>query len=157
MGTTPKPLHIQVHPSIVLADPDLWVILEQQGHHIQQLPLEDEPDILLAPYAMRMTGDMLKELPKAFELAVKGARALRYGPTGSGDWKKGKAKGGVQNKGKAKRKNSKVKAQVDDANEPGVTERTGPVEGREEVPVGTTSNTGGDGQDTGGVNNGRKK
>lgn len=37
----------------------------------------------MAPYAMRMTADMLTNMPAALKLAIAGARALRYAPHGT--------------------------------------------------------------------------
>lgn len=112
-----------------------WVTLIQQGHCIdiidehgevtsppiaieQSLIPKGVPDLYLAPYAMRMTPDMLTQLPTAFTLAIRGARDLRYGPTikkGDPKWKGAK---GAQGKKTRTRKNSAVKAEDTVGGEP---------------------------------------
>ena len=110
MGISSKPLAIMIDRSVYDANELGWLSLQEQGHQISVL-LQPLGDIVLAPYAMRMTGDMLVQLPSAFTLAVKGARELRYGSTtkGSTTWKG--AKGAHDQKARA-RKNSTVKAQA---------------------------------------------
>jgi hypothetical protein len=84
MGNTIKPLFFQVSPDIYNADEQMWIDLMQRGHSVQILQYEEHtPDLILAPYAMRMTSDMLKNMPTALLLAIKGARALRYAPQGA--------------------------------------------------------------------------
>ena len=81
MGTTSKPLHIAVEQSVYAANELGWLSLREQGHTIEVISTPP-PDLYLAPYAMRLTPDMLLQLPTAFTLAMKGARALRHGPKG---------------------------------------------------------------------------
>lgn len=106
MGKSSKPLHIVIHQSLYDAAPEHWETLLAQGFTIEKLD-GTEPDLILAPYAMRMTADMVQQLPTAFELAVKGARALRYAPvsTDSATWKKGKPKRASNTK-RSKRKDT---------------------------------------------------
>ena len=80
-----------------------------QGFDIQLLPATP-PDIIIAPYAMRMTTDMLAAMPSALKLAITGARNLRYAPHGTGAVK-GKSKG-VQNKATRKRKDDSQSTQT---------------------------------------------
>lgn len=113
MGSTSKPVHIQLNKELHDANPTYWQTLAEQGHTIEVL-VATPPDIYIAPYAMRLTADMLAQLPKGFELAIKGARALRYSPEGKDaeGWKKGGK--GVQGKVKGKRKNTTKSAQAPD-------------------------------------------
>lgn len=104
MGKSSKPLTIFVDASLYEVYKDGWIALSDQGYTIRLIEGE-LPDLYLAPYAMRMTADMLTQLPMAFTLAVKGARALRYAPHGV-TIKKGtsnaKAKGAPKRKHTAK-------------------------------------------------------
>lgn len=128
MGVS-KPLHIQIAKELYESQRGQWDALAEQGHQIQVVI--DTPDLYLAPYAMRLTADMLVQLPKGVEVMIKGARALRYSPHGkdSEGWKKG-GKKGVQTKGKGTRKNAKVKAQaVDDGQSQVADGDRRPVEG----------------------------
>lgn len=122
MGNTSKPLFIQLSADVYMANQPMWDELRAQGHRLQQLSYEDEtPDMVLAPYAMRMTADMLVALPAALTLAIKGARALRYAPAGVTI---GKGKGNVKAKKPRARKNSKVAATNDNTGVPQVSEGT---------------------------------
>lgn len=91
MGITSKPLHLQIHHSLYHAQQAQWDAMTAQGHTIEVLE-GDGPDIYLAPYAMRMTTDILVQLPTALYLMIKGARALRHSPHSKDTegWKKGK-------------------------------------------------------------------
>lgn len=91
MGRTPKPLHIQVAATLYQTHQVLWDTLSSQGHTIEVLP-EPGPDLVIGPYAMRLTSDTLDTLPGALDILIKGARALRYGPHAKekGDWKRSK-------------------------------------------------------------------
>lgn len=108
MGTSSKPLHILIDQSLYDANELGWMSLRDQGHTIDIISIP-VPDIYLAPHAMRMTPDMLLQLPTAFTLAMKGARELRYGPTmkGASTWKNKNAQG----KKTRTRKNSTVKVE----------------------------------------------
>lgn len=110
MGRTSKPLHIQLADVLYQANKIQWDEMTEQGHTIEIIP-EPAPDIYLAPYAMRMTADMLAQLPTAISLAVKGARALRYAPKVTTEWK-GKASG--KNKKARTRKNAAKQVEVVD-------------------------------------------
>jgi hypothetical protein len=68
----------------------------------------EQPNLYLAPYAHRMTVDMLTQLPTALTLAITGARALCYPPKGEMP-KKGIR---VQTKGTRARENVKVKSKT---------------------------------------------
>jgi hypothetical protein len=140
MGTSSKPLHFLVHPSI--AGYERFALLESQGHKVDFLN-DRGADLILAPNAMRMTTDILDNLPQALDLAIKGARLLKHGPAGT--WKKG-VKGGVQNKKASKRKNTKIKAQTDGSHEPTDAGRAGQVERSQEQLPGQTSLLTGDSQ-----------
>lgn len=109
MGATSKPLTIVIDRSVYDANELGWMSLQEQGHQISVL-LQPLGDIVLAPYAMRMTGDMLIQLPAAFTLAVKGARELRYSPTTKGGttWKGKHAQAKKPRQGR----DTKVKAQA---------------------------------------------
>lgn len=124
MGSTPKPLHIQISKELYETQREQWDTLVQQGHVIQVV-LEPIPDLYLAPYAMRVTADMLTQLPKGVELLIKGARALRYGPHGKDPegWKKGGKR--VSNTTKGKRKNSKKQTETTDDAQPATPDGTG--------------------------------
>ena len=91
MGKSSKPLRIQLDKPLYESNITHWVELAAQGYTIEVLD-GDPPDLYLASYAMRLTSDMLNQLPSAFDLAVKGARALRYTPIAkhAGAWKGGK-------------------------------------------------------------------
>lgn len=125
MGTTSKPLHIQISKDLYDANMEQWTEMSSQGHVIEVLG-GTAPDIYLAPYAMRMTGNMLTNLPTALELAIKGARALRYSPA-SPEWKKGKSS--AKGKSKGKRKHTTRQAETDDRGEPSPHERITHTEG----------------------------
>lgn len=116
MGKSSKPLHIQLDKTLYEANITHWVELAAQGYTIEVMD-GTPPDLYLGFYAMRMTGDMLKQLPSAFDLAVKGARALRYAPVAKdeGAWKG--AKKSAKGKGTHTRKNSKVKVEAADSRE----------------------------------------
>lgn len=116
MGKTSKPLHIHVASELYNVNPIPWDALLEQGFVIDLIGNGEPPDIYLAPYAMRMTSTMLAEMPAALNLAIKGARVLRYGPTGILT----KGKKDAQVKAPRPRKNSKVKAQVGGGGEPTV-------------------------------------
>lgn len=141
MGKTSKPVLLLVDQAILDADPEKWKELMDQGHQIEVLKVEGPP-IVVAPYAMRMTVAMMKDLPKAIDLLIKGARALQHSPQGGAEWMKGKPKR-VANTNKGKRKNSKVKVEDSDGASSAASTGTGRVEGsvqREEVqPVSQTS------------------
>jgi hypothetical protein len=140
MGTSSKPLHFLVHPSI--AGYERFALLESQGHRVDFLN-DSGADLILAPNAMRMTTDILDNLPQALDLAIKGARLLKHGPAGT--WKKG-AKGGVQNKAKVKRAKSKVKVKDDGSHEPTDAGRAGQVAGSHVESTSEASLFSGDGQ-----------
>ena len=77
MGRTPKPLQIWVDETIYQAE--VFEPLAKQGHLIvtgQGLGdyVMTDFDLMLGPQCWRMTPDLLKHL----DLAVAGARALRY-------------------------------------------------------------------------------
>ena len=77
MGKSPKPLQIWVDESLKTAHP--WEELTAQGHlvvvgdDIKDYVCSDF-DLMLGPQCWRTTNDLLKHL----DLAIKGARALRY-------------------------------------------------------------------------------
>lgn len=121
-----------------------WDELQAQGYSIL-LDSPTYPDLYLAPYAMRMTGDMLIQLPAALDLAIKGARELRYGPTGkdSSNWKG--AKKHAQTKGTRKRKNTKVKVEAVDTGEPPPTQTAPTGVGSATTSTRETSNNEGNG------------
>lgn len=102
MGKSSKPLIIQIDKSLHDATPEQWGLFIEQGYGITVLDGEP-PDLILAPYAMRMTADMLLQLPAALRLAIQGARALRYAPHGVVI---GKGKKGVKTTKPRKRKNA---------------------------------------------------
>lgn len=104
----------------------------EQGYGIQVLEGE-QPDLILAPFAQRMTGDMLLQLPAALRLAIQGARALRYAPHGV---ILGKGKKGVQGKKTYKRKNPKVQTEAAGGGQP-------PVDTGELRPQGEAQGVGG--------------
>ena len=112
MGKTSKPLTIQVAQELLESHKELLSRLLEQGFNIATLPTEPVVDIILAPNAMRMTSDMLTQMPAALDLAIKGARTLRYGPTGVLTKKKGVKN--VQNKTTRSRKNSAIKTEITD-------------------------------------------
>lgn len=77
VGRTPKPLLILVHHAYMNWSEVL--ALQEQGHQVEAGPLDSgvpEFDLILAPNAWRMTEDLRPFLP----LAIKAARAARYGP-----------------------------------------------------------------------------
>lgn len=115
MGKSSKPLHIQVEPSLLDSHKELFDGLDGQGFIItsSQYEADETPDIYLAPYAMRMTSDMLTQMPSALDLAIKGARTLRYGPAGTLTKSKKGVKG-AQNKTTRSRKNGTLKVEVVD-------------------------------------------
>ena len=118
--------------------------MTEQGHIIQIL-LQSTPDLYLAPYAMRMTGDMLQQLPAALDLAIKGARELRYGPTSkeTSSWKG--AKKNAQAKGARKRKNTTKQVEAVDTGEPPPQEAAPTVVGSPTASTRETPNNEGDG------------
>ena len=131
MGLSSKPLTIHISYDLYASHQLKWDILREQGFDIQVCG-EQVIDIYLAPYAMRMTVDMLTQLPAALDLAIKGARALRYAPHGV-TIKKGSpsAKG---TKAPTKRKSTK-QAEVVAGGEP-------PVESLRLLTSGTTQGVG---------------
>jgi hypothetical protein len=131
-----------VDQAILDAAPEQWKVLAEQGHTIEPL-VNDSNLLIVAPYAMRMTAAMVKDLPKAIELLIKGARALQHSPAGGEGWTKGKPKR-VANTKKGTRKNSKVKAEAHVADEPPTSTGTRGSEGetggeQQAIPVGQTS------------------
>lgn len=123
MGKTSKPLHIQVAEVLYNADPTKWATLAEQGHIIEVIEQCMEgpmPNILAAPYAMRLTSDMLAQLPSAFDLAIKGARALIYAPKAkeATAWKGKKDAKGTKAR---QRGHTKKQAEVVDTGEPTAT------------------------------------
>ena len=117
MGQTQKPLHIVLDKSLYDISEEQWVSMRAQGHTIEVIT-GVIPDLYIAQHAMRLTANMLQQLPSAFALAMAGARALRYAPVAKDPaaWKGGKKN--AQNKGTPKRKNIKVKAKVTNIGEP---------------------------------------
>ena len=109
MGKTSKALHIVLDQSLYDAIKDEWVALQEQGHNIEVVT-GTIPDLYIAPFACRMTADMLTAMPSALKLAITGARNLRYAPHGTGAVK-GKSKG-VQNKATRKRKDDSQSTQT---------------------------------------------
>ena len=108
MGKSSKPLTIMLSEDLYESHRTKWDELESQGYTIL-MDSPDYPDIYLAPYAMRMTADMLTQLPAALDLAIKGARALRYPPKGATEWKGAK---GVKAKVTRKRANAEIQAEA---------------------------------------------
>ena len=82
MGKSSKPLVIHIAKELYDTNTEQWNILRDQGFDIQIIG-EHIIDLYFAPYAMRMTSDMMINLPTAIDLAIKGARALRYAPHGT--------------------------------------------------------------------------
>lgn len=117
MGKSSKPLNIHVDTTLYEAHQAHWDTLTTQGYIITVISGE-RPDLYLAPYAMRMTADMLTQLPSTFKLAVAGARELRYAPKVAGaSWKGGK---GAKVKKARARKNSAVATETPSIGEPTV-------------------------------------
>ena len=108
VGKSSKPLIIQIDKSLHDATPDQWGIFIEQGYDIQIID-DNIPDLYLAPYAMRMTSDMLQQLPAALKLAIQGARTLRYAPHGVVI---GKGKKGVKTTKPHKGRNTTVKVEA---------------------------------------------
>ena len=131
MGLSSKPLTIHISHDLYASHQLKWDTLREQGFDIQVCG-EQVIDLYLAPYAMRLTVDMLTQLPAALDLAIKGARALRYAPHGV-TIKKGSpsAKG---TKALTKRKSTK-QAQAIAGGEP-------PVESLRPLTPGTTQGVG---------------
>lgn len=112
MGKTSKPTHIQMSESLYECNKEQWEEMRAQGHSIEIIERCMEgpmPDLLIAPFAMRMTTDMLQQLPAALRLAIQGARALRYAPHGV-TLKKGTK--GVKTTKPHKGRNAKVKTEA---------------------------------------------
>lgn len=111
MGKTPKPLHMQVAASLVNTHGSVWEKLQEQGHTVETLA-EPGPDLIIGPYAMRVTSDMLDELPTTLDLLIKGARALRYAPHAKekGAWNKGKPNAKAKKAHKGKNTTKQVEA-----------------------------------------------
>lgn len=130
MGKTSKPLTITVDKSLYDCDLEAWNKMEEQGFTIVTIQ-EKLPDLYIAPYAMRMTRDMMTNLPTALDLAIKGARALRYAPHGA-MLKEGSKH--VKAKKPRARKNSKVT--VEDG-----ADRNSQVEGQDTGVGGDTIST----------------
>ena len=145
MGLSSKPLHIQVDRSLYQANEPLWLKLLEQGFIIQTIEIDGHPDIYLSPHAMRMTVDMLKQLPSALDLAITGARILRYGPTAKDPtaWK-GAKKSHVKAKSPRPRKNSKIKTEAPIGGEHDASQDHQRDGGEVEVPVVETTNREGD-------------
>ena len=105
MGKSSKPLHIQLDRPLYESNEAHWQALVEQGYVIQVIEAP-APDLYLASHAMRFTGDMLKQLPASFDLAVKGARTLRYSTPSGKEWRSAKTKVTRQ------RKHTKVKVEA---------------------------------------------
>lgn len=133
MGATNKPLHIYIDNTIYECNKEAWDALAAQAHTITIISGE-LPDIYLAPYAQRMTADMLLAMPAALQLAIKGARALRYAPHGKPPVK-GKTKSATKAK-PHKGCNAQVKAQTTDT-------PASACSARESTVTGADSETGG--------------
>jgi len=96
VGKSSKPLTIHVDQALHTGAREQFDSLEAKGHTITVIGQEAPPDIVVAPYAFRLTADMLKQLPtQALDLVIKGVRALRYAPRSEHgtEWKTGKGKG----------------------------------------------------------------
>ena len=117
MGKSSRPLAIHVTHSLYSIASELMDNFVAQGYTIVIIPEGTEPDLFLAPYAMRMTTDMLTAMPSALSLAIKGARELRYAPHGTGAVK-GKPKV-AKDKKPRKGKNSTLKVKAGDGGTPG--------------------------------------
>lgn len=139
LGKTSKPLTIHIDATLYTGNELSWDALRDQGHDIGIIK-DNIPDLYLAPYAMRMTPDMLLQLPSAFTLAMAGARALRYGPTAkdTGAWKG--AKKSAKGKGTHKRKNTKVKIEASNTGEPTAQGEDQGTGGGTVIPTGKTTN-----------------
>ena len=140
MGKSSKPLIIHIPKELHDATPEQWGIFIEQGYDIVVLE-GDLPDLYLAPYAMRMTADMLQQLPAALRLAIQGARALRYAPHGV---TLGKGKKGVKTTKPRSRKNPAKQAEAPlpgqlrlDAGEP-------PAQGSDQGDAGSSIHTAGE-------------
>ena len=77
MGRTPKPLQIWVDESLKAAYP--WHELMDQGHWVVVGEgcydyIMSDFDLMVGPQCWRMNDELIKHL----DLAMKGARALRY-------------------------------------------------------------------------------
>lgn len=120
MGKSSKPLNIHLDKSLYDTDKLAWDALAEQGF-VLTIVEGEVVDIYFAPHAMRMTSHMLMNMPSARDLAIKGARALRYAPHGTTPTK-GKTKGATKAK-PHKGRNAKVKAEVVDT--PTATSSTG--------------------------------
>ena len=162
MGLSSKPLYIQVELSLFNSNIEKWVGFINQGHFIEVIneygessspPIaidqvvmpHGKPDIYLAPHAMRMTADMLKQLPSALDLAITGARTLRYGPTTKDPtaWKGAKKKN-VKAAKPRKGKHSTVKAEAPIGGEHDASHDHQRDGGEVKVPVVETTNREGD-------------
>ena len=153
MGKSSKPLCIIIDETLYQADIEYWTTLRKQGFEIIRDDTREIVDIYLAPRAMRMTADMMKAMPSAVSLAIKGARELRYAPHGTGAVK-GKPKG-AKDKKPRKGKNSAIKVEAGDGGTSGDAQvhsaTTGKGEGVREATNSTaseSSNTGGDTRST---------
>ncbi len=133
MGLSSKPLTIIIDETLYQANVEYWTTLMNQGFIITREDKREIVDLILAPYAMRFTADMLTQLPAALDLAIKGARALRYAPHGV-TIKKGvsNAKASKPRKGK----HAAIKTEAVTGGEP-------PVESLRPLTPGTTQGVGG--------------
>jgi hypothetical protein len=138
LGKSSKPLTIHIDKSLYDANELVWIGLREQGHDIVVVD-GGLPDLYLAPYAHRMTADMLLQLPSSFTLAVTGARALRYAPTAKDPtaWKGAK---GAKAKGTRTRKNSTIKTETINNGEPPTQAENKGTGGAAVSPASTTPN-----------------
>lgn len=138
MGQTQKPLHIVIDKSLYDINEEQWVSLRAQGHTIEIIT-GIIPDLYLAKHAMRMTVDMLLQLPSSFTLAIAGARALRYPPTAkdTAAWKGGK---GAKGKGSYRRKDTAIKVEVINPREPPTQAENQGTGGSAVSPTSTATN-----------------
>jgi hypothetical protein len=91
MGRTNKPLNLEVDQSIYEQAPDLFDELRAKGHAIQIRNMNGI-DVILGPQCFRLTRDMIEYLKgQSLDLAMKGARALRYGTFTQYRGKKGRS------------------------------------------------------------------
>lgn len=105
MGKSSKPLNIHLDKSLYDTDKLAWDALAEQGF-VLTIVEGEVVDIYFAPHAMRMTSHMLMNMPSARDLAIKGARALRYAPHGTTPTK-GKAKNAQAKKPRARKDSTK--------------------------------------------------
>ena len=120
MGQTQKPLHIVLDKSLYDISEEQWVSMRAQGHTIEVIT-GVIPDLYIAQHAMRLTANMLQQLPSAFALAMAGARALRYAPVAKDPtaWKGGKKN--AKAKGTHKRTHATKQTKATDTGEPPAT------------------------------------